>query len=76
MKLFLILLLIAAMIATVVALVRGIINFLRVTEADLKGGNGPSASALKSNKMMQQRILFQGIAIAIVAVLLLMASSS
>jgi hypothetical protein len=71
MKLFLILLL----IATVVALVRGIITFLRVTEADLKGGNGPSASALKSNKMMQQRILFQGIAIAIVAVLLLMASS-
>lgn len=76
MKLFLILLLIAAMIATVVALVRGIITFLRVTEADLKGGNGPSASALKSNRMMQQRILFQGIAIAIVAVLLLMASNS
>lgn len=76
MKLFLILLLIAAMIATVVALVRGIIAFLRTTEADLKAGNGPSASALKSNKMMQQRILFQGIAIAIVAVLLLMASSS
>ena len=76
MKLFLILLLIAAMIATVVALVRGIITFLRVTEADLKGGSGPSASALKSNKMMQQRILFQGIAIAIVALLLFMASSS
>ena len=76
MKLFLILLLIAAMIATVVALVRGIITFLRVTEADLTGGNGPSASALKSNKMMQQRILFQGIAIAIVALLLWMASSS
>lgn len=75
MKLFLILLLIAAMIATVVALIRGIISFLRVTEADLKG-NGPSASALKSNKMMQQRILFQGVAIAIVALLLWMASSS
>ena len=44
MKLFLILLLIAAMIATVVALVRGIITFLRVTEADLKGGNGPSGT--------------------------------
>lgn len=76
MKLFLVLLLVAAMIATVVALVRGIIAFLRTTEADLKAGTGPSASALKSNRMMQQRILFQGIAIAIVALLLLMASAS
>jgi len=76
MKLFLILLLIAAMIATVVALVRGIITFLRTTEAELKDGTGPSASALKSNKMMQQRIIFQGVAIMIVAVLLLMASNS
>lgn len=76
MKLFLILLLIAAMVATVVALVRGIIAFLKVTEADLKGGTGPSTSALQSNKMMQQRILFQGVAIAIVALLLLMASAS
>ncbi|PKP94244.1 MAG: hypothetical protein CVT77_03210 [Alphaproteobacteria bacterium HGW-Alphaproteobacteria-16] len=71
MNLFLVLLLIAAMIATVVALVRGIIAFLRTTEAELKG-TGPSASAMKSNKMMQQRVLFQGIAIAIVAVLLLL----
>lgn len=76
MKIFLILLLVAAMIATVVALVRGIIAFLKVTEADLKSGTGPSASAMKSNKMMQQRILFQGAAIAIVALLLLIASAS
>lgn len=75
MKLFLVLLLVAAMIATVVALVRGIIAFLKVTEADLKG-TGPSQAALRSNKMMQQRILFQGIAIAIVALLLLLASTS
>ena len=75
MKLFLILLLIAAMIATLVALVRGIISFLKVTEADLKG-TGPSQAALHSNKMMQQRILYQGIAIAIVALLLLLASGS
>ncbi len=75
MKLFLVLLLVAAMIATVVALVRGIIAFLKVTEADLKG-TGPSHAALKSNRMMQQRILYQGIAIAIVALLLLLASTS
>jgi len=75
MKLFLVLLLIAAMIATLVALVRGIIAFLKVTEADLKGTGGPSQAALKSNKMMQQRILFQGVAIAIVALLLSLASA-
>lgn len=76
MKIVLILILIAAMVATVVALVRGIIAFLKVTEADLKSGAGPSQSALRSNKMMQQRILFQGAAIAIVALLLLMASTN
>lgn len=75
MKLFLVLLLVAAMIATLVALIRGIVAFLKVTEADLKGTGGPSQAALKSNKMMQQRIIFQGIAIVIVALILLMASS-
>ena len=76
MKIFLVLLLIAAMIATVVALVRGIVTFLRTSEAELKGEGGPAASSLKSNKMMQQRIIFQGIAIAIVALILLLASDS
>jgi len=74
MQLFLVLLLVAAMLATLFALIKGIVAFLRTTEAELKSGEGPSASALKSNKAMQQRILFQGIAIAIVALLLLMAS--
>lgn len=69
MNTFLVLLLIAAMIATVVALVRGIVTFLRTTEAELKG-DGPSASSVKSNKMMQARILFQAIAILIVVVIL------
>ncbi|MFL9839893.1 twin transmembrane helix small protein [Sphingomonas sp. ST-64] len=75
MKLFLILLLIAAMLATVFALIKGIVAFLRTTEAELNSSDGPSASSLKSNKAMQQRILFQGIAIAIVALLLLLASN-
>lgn len=71
MQVFLILLLVAAMIATLVALVRGIVTFLKTTEEELKGGTGPSASALKSNKMMQQRILFQALAVLIAVVLLL-----
>jgi succinate dehydrogenase/fumarate reductase cytochrome b subunit len=69
MNTFLVILLIAAMIATVVALIRGIVTFLQTTEAELKG-EGPSASSVKSNKMMQYRILFQAIAILIVVVIL------
>ncbi len=70
MTVFLVILLIAAMIATVVALVRGIVTFLQTTEADLKG-TGPSASAVRSNKMMQARILFQAVAIVIVVLILI-----
>lgn len=69
MNVFLIILLVAAVIATVVALVRGIVTFLQVTEAELKG-DGPSASALKSNKMMQYRVFFQAVAILIVVLIL------
>ena len=69
MNTFLAILLIAAMIATVVALVRGIIAFLQDSTAQVKG-DGPTASAVKSNKMMQARIFFQAIAILIVVVLL------
>jgi hypothetical protein len=61
---------IAAMIATVVALVRGVIAMLRTTEADLKGG-GISQSGLKQNKMMRARIAFQAIAIILVVLLLI-----
>lgn len=75
MSTFLVLLLIAAMIATVVALVRGIVAFLKNTEADLKGeGDGPSEASLRSNRMMQQRIIWQAVAILIAALLLFMFS--
>jgi hypothetical protein len=70
MQTFLVLLLIAAMIATVVALIRGIVAFLKVTEAELKGEGGPSASSVRSNKMMQFRIFFQAIAVLIVVVIM------
>ncbi len=71
MQIFLVILLIAAMVATLVALVRGIIAFLQESSAQVKNGDlGPSPAALKSNKMMQQRIFFQAIAILIVVILL------
>ena len=76
MNTFLIILLIGAVIATVVMLVRGLIVFLRTTEADLNSdSSGPSQSALKQNKMMTGRVIFQAIAIVIVILLLLMRNS-
>lgn len=71
MYIFLAILLVAAMLATVAALIRGIVVFLQTTEADLKG-EGPSASAVKSNKAMQFRIFFQALAIMIVVLILFM----
>lgn len=72
MQIFLVLLLVAALIATVVALVRGIISFLQAASDEARGieSTGPSATQLKSNRMMQQRILFQALAILVVVVLL------
>jgi hypothetical protein len=70
---FLTILLVIAMIATAVALVRGIIAFLQTTEKELNSSSdGPSPSQIKQNQMMRNRILFQGIAIVIVAILLAM----
>ncbi|WP_294265788.1 twin transmembrane helix small protein [uncultured Sphingomonas sp.] len=70
MNTFLVILLIAAMLATVVALIRGIVAFLKVTEAELKGDGPPSAASIKSNKMMQFRIFFQAIAVLIVVLIM------
>lgn len=73
MQTFLAILVILAAIATVVALIRGIIIFLKTSEQDLRDeGRGPSASSLKQNKMMMARIGFQALAVLLVALLLLM----
>jgi heme/copper-type cytochrome/quinol oxidase subunit 2 len=70
MNTFLVILLVAAMIATVVALVRGIVSFLQEASAEARGEGGPTAAQLKSNRMMQMRIFFQAVAILIVVVIL------
>jgi hypothetical protein len=49
--------------------VRGVVTFLQDQSAQVKDG-GPSAASLKSNRMMQQRIFFQAIAILIVVLIL------
>jgi hypothetical protein len=69
MNTFLVILLIAAMIATVVALVRGIVSFLQEATEEARG-TGPTAAQLKSNRMMQMRIFYQALAVLIVVVIL------
>ncbi|WP_419826327.1 hypothetical protein [Sphingomonas sp.] len=59
-------------IGALAALVRGVIVFIRTTDAELRSNTvGPSQSSLKQNKMMWRRIQFQALAV-IGAVLLLM----
>lgn len=70
MQTFLAILLVAAMIATLVALVRGVISFLQEGHESVRNGEGPSTASLKSNRMMQQRVFFQAVAILIVVVIL------
>lgn len=72
MNAFLIFLVVAAAIAALVSLVRGVIALLKTTEAELTSGEpGPSASSVKQNKMMMARIMFQALAVLLAAILLL-----
>ena len=64
MNILLILLLVAAMAATVYVLLRGVIAM----------ANGKDASGAVQQKYMQKRVLFQGVAIIIVALILMVAS--
>lgn len=73
MSTLLVILIVLAALATVVALVRGIVIFLKTTEEDLRsGGTGPSQSGLRQNKMMMARIGFQALAIVLVVLFLLL----
>ena len=73
MTIFMILLFVAAAGATLFMLVRGIVIFLKTTEAELNStAAGPSESSLKQNKAMFGRIGFQAIAVLILALVLMM----
>ncbi len=72
----LIILFVLALVGTVFFLVRGIVAFLQTTEADLKSGaEGPSASGLKQNRAMMNRIIMQALAVLILVILLLASRS-
>jgi len=72
MNTFLALVVAGLMIMVVISLVRGIAAFLQSTRVDLEReeGSGPSEMQLRQNKMMFNRILFQGAAVLVVAILL------
>jgi hypothetical protein len=72
--LFLAILFIAAVLATLFFLIKGLVNMAGTTSHDLEG-DGPSERALRSNKLMQKRILFQAVAIGVAALILLIASA-
>ena len=69
---FLVPLIIFLVAMTVISLVRGIIAFLKTTEADLKSdsSNGATDMQILQNKMMFNRIKYQGMAVVAVAVLM------
>lgn len=76
MNTFLIIALVLAMVAVLVSLVRGIIAFLQTTKLDLESGETENVTEmqLKQNRMMMNRILFQGLAIVVVVLILVSAS--
>jgi hypothetical protein len=60
------------MALTVYSLIRGVVAFLKSTREDLESdGRGASEMQLLQNKMMFNRIKFQGLAIGAVVILLL-----
>ncbi|MFM2372973.1 MAG: hypothetical protein RIS85_2695 [Pseudomonadota bacterium] len=72
MKYILIPLIIILVIMTVVSLVRGIMAFLKSTEQDLNADPAAGATEMQllQNKMMFNRIKYQGMAVIVVAILL------
>jgi len=75
MNVILTIILVLAMVFVVVSLVRGVVAFLQSHKADIDGdGSRLKEMQLKQNKMMMNRILFQGLAIVVVALLLIVNS--
>lgn len=74
MMLFLSFVLFALVISVGVVLIRGLVNMAGTTTSDLEG-EGPSERALKSNKLMMQRILLQGVAVIVIAIILMTLSA-
>ena len=73
MNILLVLIFVILAAGAVFALVRGVVTFLKTTEAELNHtGDGPSPSSLKQNKMMFNRIAFQAGAVLVRALMLML----
>lgn len=75
MTYFLIAVLLVLCVLVVVSLIRGVIAFLKTTRIDLETGEGETATEMQlmQNKAMFARIKYQGMAVAVVALILLLA---
>jgi hypothetical protein len=74
MTFFFALIVVALALGALYSLIRGLVAFLKAAEIDLKNpSSGASASSVLQNKMMMNRLLYQGAAIV---VLLFMAGLS
>lgn len=71
----LIIALVVLMIFVVISLVRGLIAFLKTTKLDLESGQAEQIREMQllQNRMMVKRIMYQGAAIVVVAIILAMA---
>lgn len=74
MLFFLSIVLLALVIWVLVTLIRGLVTMAGTRPSDLEG-EGPSERALRSNKLMVQRILLQGVAIIVIAIIMSIVSS-
>jgi hypothetical protein len=72
MTYFLVAVLVVLMGLTAFSLIRGVVAFLQTTKIDLETGEGTTATdmQLAQNKAMFARIKYQGLAIAVVAIIL------
>ena len=76
MTYFLVGILVILCIMVVVSLVRGIVAFLQTTKIDLETGAGENATEMQlaQNRAMFARIKYQALAVAVVALILAIAS--
>jgi hypothetical protein len=72
MNTFLVIALVILCILVVVSLVRGIIAFLQTTKIDLENGSSDNMIEMQTlqNKMMFNRIKYQGLAVLVVAIIM------
>lgn len=76
MTTFFVIAIILLALGATVSLIRGLIAFLKATEIDLKNpGSGVSASSVQQNRMMTNRLLFQGAAIVVVVLMVSLSRS-